>query len=125
MAMLFNDQRNMLKVMDGLVKFISALETADQSLETADLESESSSISDQIADPDEIAKTEGGYGGQRATVVWGARNDPDDFSLPLAMVNASIADINAMLERAGRANQSVHNQLNRVSSEAGLITLAD
>jgi hypothetical protein len=26
MAMLFNDQRNVLKVMDGIVKFISALE---------------------------------------------------------------------------------------------------
>jgi hypothetical protein len=58
-------------------------------------------------------------------VIWGARNDPDEFSLPLAKVNASIDEINAMLERARRANQSVHNRLNRVSSYAPLITLAD
>jgi hypothetical protein len=58
-------------------------------------------------------------------VIWGARNDPDDFSLPLAMVKASIDEINGMLERAERVNQSVHNYLNCVSSEAPLITLAD
>ncbi|KAJ5174671.1 uncharacterized protein N7482_000548 [Penicillium canariense] len=108
MAMLFNDQRNMLKSMDSIVKFISALETADQSLETADSEDESSSISDATANPDKIAKIEEAYAGQRATVIWGTRNDPDDFSLPLAMVNASIDEINAMLERAGRASQSIN-----------------
>ncbi|GLI82009.1 hypothetical protein PoHVEF18_010409 [Penicillium ochrochloron] len=104
MAMLFNDQRNVLKVMDGIVKFISALETADQSGEIADSESESKSISDASAGPGKIRKIEEGYAGQRATVIWRARNDPDDFSLPLAMVKASIDEINGMLERAERIN---------------------
>jgi hypothetical protein len=69
MAMLFNDQRNVLKVMDGIVKFISALETADQSGEIADSESESNSISDASADPGKIRKIEEGYAGQRAMVI--------------------------------------------------------
>ncbi|GIJ92507.1 hypothetical protein Asppvi_001785 [Aspergillus pseudoviridinutans] len=101
MIMLFNDQRNMLKVMDGIGKFILALETADS-------ESDSSSSSDATADPDKIVVIEEAYPGQRATVIWGARNDPDEFSLPLAKVNASIDEINAMLERARRANQSIN-----------------
>ncbi|KAJ5369278.1 uncharacterized protein N7496_009038 [Penicillium cataractarum] len=101
MAILFNEQRNMLKAMDGVVKFISAFETADS-------DSQSSNISDATSDPDETAKAEDVYAGQRATVVWGARNDSDDFSLPLAMVKASIDDINAMFERAERASQSIN-----------------
>lgn len=125
MAMLFNDQRNILKAMDGIVKFISALETADQSPDITNSENESRSISDAAVDPDKIARIEGSYAGQRGTEIWGARNDPDDFSLPLAMVKASIDEIDGMLKRAERVSQSVYNHLNRVFSEAPLITLAD
>lgn len=110
MAMLFEDQRNVLKAMDGIVKFMSALETTDQGLGTEDSESESSSISDDN-DIDKIGRPGQAYASHRATMIWGTRNDPDDFSLPLAMVKASIDEINAMLERAGRASQSVHNRI--------------
>ncbi|KAL5366236.1 hypothetical protein BJX96DRAFT_180549 [Aspergillus floccosus] len=45
---------------------------------------------------------------QRATAIWGARNDPDDFSLPLAMVNAIIDEMATMVHRAEGASQSLN-----------------
>lgn len=78
-----------------------------------------SNIIDAPADPEKIARIEESYAGQRATAIWGARNDPDDFSLPLVMVKASIDEFNGMLRRAERVSQSVHNHLNRVSLKLG------
>lgn len=39
--------------------------------------------------------------------VWGARGDPEDLSLAIASVNASISDVNGMTQRAKKAYQSV------------------
>jgi hypothetical protein len=115
MAVLFDDQRKMIKIMDNIVKSISTYDNGNRSLETQDSGCSSrgerskmyakkrlSSVSDARADPDVIA-----YASQRANVIWGTRNDPDDFSLPLALVNASIDEISTMIERAERTNESV------------------
>ncbi|KAJ5896754.1 uncharacterized protein N7473_006153 [Penicillium subrubescens] len=67
-----------------------------------------SNIIDAPADPEKIARIEESYAGQRATAIWGARNDPDDFSLPLVMVKASIDEFNGMLRRAERVSQSIN-----------------
>ncbi len=39
--------------------------------------------------------------------IWMSRNDPDNFSLPLAKVNAGIDEIASMIDRAEKANQAV------------------
>jgi hypothetical protein len=39
--------------------------------------------------------------------IWGGRGDPEDFSLPIAMVNASIEEIEGMTKRAQKAYQAV------------------
>jgi uncharacterized protein YaaR (DUF327 family) len=43
--------------------------------------------------------------------VWGARGDPEDLSLAIASVNASISDVNGMAQRAKKAYQSVSGAL--------------
>ncbi|KAF2847123.1 hypothetical protein T440DRAFT_521117 [Plenodomus tracheiphilus IPT5] len=40
--------------------------------------------------------------------VWGDRADPEDFSLPIAMVNASIDDIEGMTKRAEKAYKALN-----------------
>lgn len=39
--------------------------------------------------------------------IWGGRGDPEDFSLPIAMVNASIEEIEGLRKRAQKAYQAV------------------
>jgi hypothetical protein len=115
MSVLFDDQRKMVKIMDNIVKSISTYDNGNRSPETQNSACSSreeqskmyakkrlSSFSDARTDTDVIA-----YASQRANGIWGTRNEPDNFSLPLALVNASIDEINTMIKRAERTSESV------------------
>ncbi|RYP91578.1 hypothetical protein DL770_002292 [Monosporascus sp. CRB-9-2] len=121
MAMVFDDQRKVLKVMDSIVKSASTPEIINTSFGTT----ESGTMSDEelgktkadkplgrardsMSEVDVRVNREEGYTGQRITAIWGTRNDSDDFSLPLAMVKASIDEISRMIERAERASQAAN-----------------
>jgi hypothetical protein len=115
MSVLFDDQRKMVKIMDNIVKSISTYDNENRRAETQDSACSSreeqskmyakkrlSSFSDARTDTDVTV-----YARQRANGIWGTRNDPDNFSLPLALVNASIDEINTMIKRAERTSESV------------------
>ncbi|OJJ70526.1 hypothetical protein ASPBRDRAFT_208262 [Aspergillus brasiliensis CBS 101740] len=93
MAILFNTQWKVIKTMDSVVKSI--------------LLSDSEHTGVDWNGANNAARDAGGSA-QRVTVIWGARNDPDDSSLPLAMVNAGIDEIATMVHRAEGASQSLN-----------------
>ncbi|GKZ18051.1 hypothetical protein AbraIFM66951_006568 [Aspergillus brasiliensis] len=93
MAMLFNTQWKVIKTMDSVVKSILLSDS-----EHNDVTWKGANNADSGA----------GGSAQRVTAIWGARNDPDDCSLPLAMVTASIDEIATMAHRAEGASQSLN-----------------
>ncbi|GKZ32130.1 hypothetical protein AbraIFM66950_001289 [Aspergillus brasiliensis] len=93
MAMLFNTQWKMIKTMDNVVKSILLSDS-----EHTDVTWKGANNADSGA----------GGSAQRVTAIWGARNDPDDCSLPLAMITASIDEIATMIHRAEGASQSLN-----------------
>ncbi|RYP66836.1 hypothetical protein DL769_005931 [Monosporascus sp. CRB-8-3] len=112
--------RKVLKVMDGIVKSASVPGARNASFEMADSvttpdeevsEAKTGKPLDKSRATDGVdvrVNRGGGYTSQWATAIWGIRNDPDDFSLLLAMVKASIDEINHMIERAEKAKRAVN-----------------
>lgn len=125
MAMIFDDQWEVLKTMDGIVKSAStSKEAGSRAIDDDDDDDEDSDdeLETEIGagwerapgmtdDDDASSRGEGGraasFGRHRATAVWGARNDPDEFSLPLAMVKANIGEITKMMKQVEGASQAV------------------
>lgn len=100
MRILFRDQRKVIKTMDGIVKSRTSEELVDDT-RTEDSEGFRALSTDSSQSESRPQDEEG------ARYIWGSRGDPDEFSFPLSMVMTSLEEINAMIQRAEKAEQAV------------------
>jgi hypothetical protein len=112
MTVLYNDQKRILKQFDDIMRRRQSQRGMSNPHGRGFEGRPSAEIRDSVGNGSKIRAEERQSRNEftandQIRPIWGSRTDPEDFSLPIALVNASISDVEGMTQRAQKAYQAV------------------